>query len=329
MRPKPCAEIKLVKSGFVVERWDEIVGLLAIAFEGSALSGEFQAGRPAQHTWEEIHKPGGGQLSHVVAFGKDERILGAIFCLETERPAHRTTCDVGWFLTDAALRASDRARIGNAMVTRVHDELRGAGYEAVVTEMGTEEGAVFLARGHGYVPASTVDRQNRWIKPLRTVAESDVSSNSEKRLWADPRGDGQLARYVTADIAKDEVVIDLKPVLQIARRPSVDTLQLSEGFHYRSSVGMVCMNHSCDPNGYIRFDDLTYCALRDVSAGEELTFNYCTTEYELAQPFQCACGSPNCYGLVRGARFLDSGQLDRIYPLLSIYLRNHEGLLCQ
>jgi hypothetical protein len=60
------------------------------------------------------------------------------------------------------------------------------------------------------------------------------------------------------------------------------------------------MNHSCDANCYIR--DRCVIALRAIEPGEELTFDYNSTEYEMAQPFDCTCGSPKCAGQISGWR---------------------------
>ena len=56
------------------------------------------------------------------------------------------------------------------------------------------------------------------------------------------------------------------------------------------------INHSCDPNCHT---ELTPCtiwivALRDIHAGEELTFNY---RYE-TKTQRCHCGARNCCGYI-------------------------------
>jgi hypothetical protein len=41
---------------------------------------------------------------------------------------------------------------------------------------------------------------------------------------------------------------------------------------------------------------------RPICAGEELTWDSLTTEWELAAPFACRCGAPGCRGTIRGFR---------------------------
>ncbi len=60
----------------------------------------------------------------------------------------------------------------------------------------------------------------------------------------------------------------------------------------------VMMNHSCDAN--VGFEgQVTYIALRDVAAGDELCHDYAmarTSTYSL----ECECGAPDCRGTVTG-----------------------------
>lgn len=67
------------------------------------------------------------------------------------------------------------------------------------------------------------------------------------------------------------------------------------------------MNHSCDPTTWFEFDHEAYVdgpgvmtARRDIAAGEELTFDYATSEGAFDQPWVCCCGSTTCRGTVRG-----------------------------
>lgn len=79
------------------------------------------------------------------------------------------------------------------------------------------------------------------------------------------------------------------------------------------------MDHDCDPTTVIR--NRNVIARRDIDAGEGITFNYNTTEYEMAEPFRCRCDSALCVGTVRGARHLTPAQRTLIDESLSDYLR--------
>lgn len=63
------------------------------------------------------------------------------------------------------------------------------------------------------------------------------------------------------------------------------------------------LNHACRPT--VRIDGLRVVALRDIAAGEQLSFDYDATEWSLDAPFRCGCGQ--CGGrLVRGYAHLDA-----------------------
>jgi hypothetical protein len=81
------------------------------------------------------------------------------------------------------------------------------------------------------------------------------------------------------------------------------------------------MNHSCEANAQIR--ELDVIATRNIGPWEPVTFNYNSTEWEMAEPFTCHCGGGHCLGQVQGYRFLTSAQrarLDFVAPHLSRHL---------
>jgi len=131
----------------------------------------------------------------------------------------------------------------------------------------------------------------------------------------------QYARYAAYDIRKDEIILDLRKISKKVSSPNARTIQLGENIHYEPLNGTFVLNHSCDPTGYICFDDFTLKALGNIKRGEELTFHYCTTELKLSAPFQCVCGSDKCLGLIRGFKFLDKEEQTGLFPLLSPYLK--------
>lgn len=79
------------------------------------------------------------------------------------------------------------------------------------------------------------------------------------------------------------------------------------------------MNHACEPSALIR--DRAVLALRAIEPGESVTFDYNTTEHDMAKPFACHCGAAHCVGIVRGARHLTVEQRARVEPWLADYLR--------
>lgn len=66
------------------------------------------------------------------------------------------------------------------------------------------------------------------------------------------------------------------------------------------------VNHSCSPNceAILEDDHIWLISLRDIRAGEELTFNY-GFDLEDYRDYSCRCGSPNCVGVIVAEAFFD------------------------
>lgn len=68
---------------------------------------------------------------------------------------------------------------------------------------------------------------------------------------------------------------------------------------------------------------------KGLGVGDELTFFYPSTEWLMAQPFTCTCGTPSCRGRISGARDMTPAELEGYW--LSGHVRalkseqQHEG----
>ena len=81
------------------------------------------------------------------------------------------------------------------------------------------------------------------------------------------------------------------------------------------------LNHACDPNLEIDLDAMCFAARRDIDAGEELTFNYLTTEWDMASGFDCLCGSDRCFGTIRGFAHLSPEEQAALLPSAAAHIR--------
>lgn len=110
---------------------------------------------------------------------------------------------------------------------------------------------------------------------------------------------------------KGDVICEM-PSENITDKPNRFTVQISKDKH--THVGkLAALNHSCDPNVILETDKMVMIARRDIEKGEELSFFYPSTEWEMAAPFICLCGSANCIHVVAGARFLPLSTLETHY----------------
>jgi hypothetical protein len=60
--------------------------------------------------------------------------------------------------------------------------------------------------------------------------------------------------------------------------------------------------------------------LRRIARGEECTFNYLTTEYEMAKPFVCLCGAVDCFDLIGGYARLSAEERERLFAHVAVHL---------
>lgn len=137
------------------------------------------------------------------------------------------------------------------------------------------------------------------------------------------RGDKGL--FATRAINKKEIIFTFIGKLVPLSYPDPKALQVSETELLSSTVGYDdFLNHSCEPNCYVRFgESVELVALRPIEEGEELSFNYNTTEYEMMTQgchFACSCASRQCQGEVRGFAYLSLSEQKRLRRFLSPYL---------
>lgn len=91
----------------------------------------------------------------------------------------------------------------------------------------------------------------------------------------------------------------------ILQTPSYLTIQVNSNEHICLHPSFLqYTNHSCSPNIFFDTNAFKVIALQMINAGDELTYFYPSTEWEMAQPFQCVCGSDNCLGNIGGASYL-------------------------
>lgn len=132
--------------------------------------------------------------------------------------------------------------------------------------------------------------------------------------------DGKGKRLVTTQpFKKDEVICRIETYETIVS-PTYTSVQISqtqsiEEFH------LAHLNHNCSPNIVVDTTEMEVRAARDIAAGEDLTFFYPSTEWDMSTPFVCLCGSPNCLRLVAGAKYLNLDVLSQYF------INRHIGIM--
>ncbi|MBV6493031.1 MAG: hypothetical protein LDLANPLL_01038 [Turneriella sp.] len=72
------------------------------------------------------------------------------------------------------------------------------------------------------------------------------------------------------------------------------------------------MNHNCDPNTWFESDG-SMTARRDILQGEEITYDYATSETRRDFVLHCKCNSPLCRQVIRGDDLLNHRELRERY----------------
>jgi hypothetical protein len=86
--------------------------------------------------------------------------------------------------------------------------------------------------------------------------------------------------------------------------------------HLELNSDLLFMNHSCDPSAEMclypgapeRWEVLA--GPRGLAEGQDITFFYPSTEWDMAQGFDCSCGAKTCLGRVYGAAHLTLEELE-------------------
>lgn len=87
------------------------------------------------------------------------------------------------------------------------------------------------------------------------------------------------------------------PLEQRSRSIQIDVDQFVLGPESREPGDSI--NHSCSPNCQLR-NATQLIAMGPIAVGEELTYDYATSDTSDYDEFECSCGSDNCRGRVSG-----------------------------
>lgn len=131
----------------------------------------------------------------------------------------------------------------------------------------------------------------------------------------------------TEKISEGDILLRLEGIL--IKDPTRFSIQIGENEHiaaysndpHKESAILRYINHSCNPTAFFNIPEKILIAAKNLEPGDEITFNYNTTEYDMVVPFQCHCGSVNCYGEIKGFKYLSTDEKKELLPFLSPYLK--------
>jgi hypothetical protein len=137
-------------------------------------------------------------------------------------------------------------------------------------------------------------------------------------LSVETDGTSRGARLVAIQpLKRGQIVYDFANA-PLASAQTYQTVQISKDQHVLVDNTLAKLNHACDPNVLVNTRRRLVIASRAILPGEELTYFYPSTEWDMAEPFLCMCKSPQCLGWIRGARHLPVSTLENYYTNLHI-----------
>jgi len=160
---------------------------------------------------------------------------------------------------------------------------------------------------------------NRATTPLNHF----IFSNGIFEIWKDEISNHH-SLFSVVDFQPGDIVCEFGAAA-ILPAPSPLTVQVGFNEHIYLQPGVLqYINHSCSPNVFFDLATFKAICLREISKGDELFYFYPSTEWEMAEPFQCLCGSANCLGRIAGASYLSKDVLQnyRFSDFISEQLNN-------
>jgi uncharacterized protein len=163
-------------------------------------------------------------------------------------------------------------------------------------------------------------RAGRFVTVAPVLVSTYISPKANKGVPSSVEGRGLVA---VAGIARDEIVaikgghiVDTATLQALPERLQNSEVQIADGFHLVALAEaeyepvMLFINHSCEPNvGFA--GNIVLVAMRDISAGEELTTDYALFD-DYDGSMDCNCGSATCRRVI-GGRDWQRPELQRKY----------------
>ncbi|CCO29989.1 hypothetical protein RSOLAG1IB_06370 [Rhizoctonia solani AG-1 IB] len=133
---------------------------------------------------------------------------------------------------------------------------------------------------------------------------------------------------------KDQVVAFLTGMSRVQAK-SWSTVQCGPGpnDHLELNSVLVYANHSCSPNvivdvGASDSNKWHFRALKDISPGDDITFFYPSTEWDMMQAFDCKCQEKNCLGNIQGSKYLTYEEVEArgfVSPHIAQLMEERDG----
>lgn len=149
------------------------------------------------------------------------------------------------------------------------------------------------------------------------LAKSNFSTVEIKETLEKGRGVFALQDFVVGDLVMVGRAVEIVP------QRTKYSVQIGWDRHALFDLPSILSNHSCDPNCGLRtnaHDGYDFIARKPIAAGEEVTWDYCMSEYVSIAVDVCRCGAGRCRTHPTGYKDLSTEELARYKGFCAGYL---------
>ncbi|MEG4836978.1 SET domain-containing protein-lysine N-methyltransferase [Microcoleus sp. B9-D4] len=140
-------------------------------------------------------------------------------------------------------------------------------------------------------------------KKLTEIQHKVTKVSSFAEVWECPTT-GNKSLQATVSFAPGDIISIFRAKERLTE-PNYLTVQLNEQEHIMLAPEFLqYINHSCNPNVFFDTTHRVLRCLSQIEVGEEMTFFYPSTEWCMAQTFDCDCKTQKCLGRIQGALHL-------------------------
>ncbi len=162
-----------------------------------------------------------------------------------------------------------------------------------------------------------------YLSPKTEVRESPIHGRGLFAIGAIAKG--EIVAVKGGHIVNREQLREITPKLGPVEIQIGDDFFIGPVTQEEREASMLYSNHSCDANLGMR-GEITFVAMRDIRAGEELTHDWCVTDDE-DYSVKCNCGSAKCRHVLTGKDWKRTELQERYAGYFSAYLAEKIALM--
>lgn len=155
-----------------------------------------------------------------------------------------------------------------------------------------------------------------YISSKAAVRESSIQGRG--LFAAEPIGKGEIVCIKGGSIFNRRTLQEVTKTLGPAETQIAEDFFIGPLNEQEREGSMIFSNHSCEPNIGVQ-GQIVFVALRDIEAGEELTHDWATTDYDNYE-MECKCRAKTCRKVITGQDWRRKDLQEKYAGYMSWYL---------